>query len=63
MPDRCTQEYELLLAKIGSLAAYGHAAALMTEFVPLNKAPAIETARRHSESTVHLLLHRRMTAK
>jgi len=34
MPDRCTQEYERVLTKMGSLAAYGRAAALMAEFLP-----------------------------
>ena len=35
MPDRCTPEYERILAKMGSLAAYGRAAALMAEFLSL----------------------------
>ena len=48
MPDRCTPEYERILVKMGSLAAYGRAAALMAEFLPLDKAPAIETARRRT---------------
>jgi hypothetical protein len=48
MPDRCTQEYERVLVKIGSLAAYGRAAALMAEFLPLDKAPAVEVARRRT---------------
>jgi len=33
MPDRCTPEYERILAKMGSLAAYGRAAALMAEWI------------------------------
>nr|WP_156898050.1 hypothetical protein [Methylocapsa acidiphila] len=48
MPDRCTPEYERILVKMGSLAAYGRAAALMAEFLPLGEAPAIETARRRT---------------
>jgi len=48
MPDRCTQEYERILVKMGSLAAYGRAAALMAEFLPLDKAPAVETTRRRT---------------
>ena len=48
MPDRCTQEHERILVKMGSLAAYGRAAALMAEFLPLDKAPEIETARRRT---------------
>ncbi len=45
MPDRCIPEYERILAKMGSLAAYGRAVALMAEFLPLGHPPAIETAR------------------
>jgi hypothetical protein len=48
MPDRCTPEYERILAKMGSLAAYGRATALMGELLPLGHAPAIETARRRT---------------
>jgi len=48
MPDRCTQEYERILVKMGSLAAYGRAAALMAEFLPLGHTPAVETARRRT---------------
>ena len=48
MPDRCTPEYERILVKMGSLAAYGRAAALMAEFLPLDKAPAVETTRRRA---------------
>ena len=48
MPDRCTPEYERILVKMGSLAAYGRAAALMAEFLPLDKAPAVETTRRRT---------------
>ncbi len=48
MPDRCTPEYERVLTRMGSMAAYGRAAALMAEFLPLDKAPAIETTRRRT---------------
>lgn len=48
MPDRCTSEYERVLAKMGSLTAYGRAAALMAEFPPLDKSPAVETTRRRT---------------
>jgi hypothetical protein len=48
MPDRCTPEYERILARMGSLAAYGRAAGLMAEFLPLDRAPAIETVRRRT---------------
>jgi hypothetical protein len=47
-PDRCTQEYERILVKTGSFAAYGRAVALMAEFLPLDHTPAIETARRRT---------------
>jgi len=39
---------ERILAKMGSLAAYGRAVALMAEFLPLGHTPAIETARRRT---------------
>ena len=48
MPDRCTEEYERVLVKMGSLVAYGRAAALMAEFLPLSQTPAIETVRRRT---------------
>ena len=46
MPDRCTPEYERVLARMGALLPYGRAVTLMSEFLPLNDGPAIETARR-----------------
>ena len=48
MPDSCIPEYERILSKMGSQAAYGRAAALMAEFLPLGHTPAIETARRRT---------------
>ena len=48
MPDRCTPEYERVLAKMGALLPYGRAVALMAEFLPLGDTPAIETARRRT---------------
>ena len=48
MPDRCAPEYERILSKMGTLAAYGRAVALMAEFLPLGHPPAIETARRRT---------------
>ena len=48
MPDRCTPEYERILAKMGSLAAYGRAVALMAKFLPLGHTPAIETMHRRT---------------
>ena len=48
MPDRCTPEYERVLAKMGALVSYGRAVSLMAEFLPLGDTPAIETARRRT---------------
>lgn len=48
MPDRCTPAFERILVKMGSLVAYGRAAASMAEFLPPDKAPAVETARRRT---------------
>lgn len=35
MPDRCTPEYELIIAKMGSLLPYARARTLLAEFLPL----------------------------
>ena len=48
MPDRCTPEYERLLAKMGSLLPYRRAGSLLSEFLPLTGTPAVETARRRT---------------
>jgi hypothetical protein len=48
MPDRCTPEYERVLAQMGALLPYGRAVALMGELLPLEHSPAIETARRRT---------------
>jgi hypothetical protein len=48
MPDRCTPEYERVLAKMGALAPYRRATTLMAEFLPLTDIPAIETMRRRT---------------
>jgi len=45
MPDRCTPEYERILAKMGSLAAYGRAPAWWRKSC---HTPAIETAHRRT---------------
>jgi len=63
MPDRCTPEYERILAKMGSLTAYGRAAALMAEFLPLGHTPAIETARRRTLQVGGKLERQILTAK
>ena len=48
MPDRCTPEYERILTKMGSMAAYGRAAALMTNpvgFEPLSTRRLLDVSR------------------
>src|SRR5260370_12134209 len=45
MPDRCTPEYERLIAKMGSLLPYRRARTLLAEFLPLADVPAVETTR------------------
>jgi hypothetical protein len=63
MPDRYTPEYERILAKMGSLAAYGRAVALMAEFLPLGHTHAIETARRRTLQVGAKLERQILTAK
>jgi hypothetical protein len=48
MPDRCTPEYERVLARMGALLPYRCAVTLMGEFLPIGDIPAIETARRRT---------------
>ena len=48
MPDRCTPEYERLVAKMGSLLPYRRARTLLAEFLPLADVPAVETTRRRT---------------
>ena len=48
MPNRCSPEYERLVAKMGSLLPYRRARALLSEFLPITDAPAVETARRRT---------------
>jgi hypothetical protein len=48
MPDRCTPEFERMVARLGSLVAYERAPALMAEFLPLGRLIAAETARRRT---------------
>jgi hypothetical protein len=48
MPDRCTPEYERIIAKMGSLLPYRRARTLLSEFLPLADVPAVETARRRT---------------
>jgi hypothetical protein len=48
MPDRCTPEYERVIAKMGSLLPYRRARTLLSEFLPLDDLPAVETTRRRT---------------
>ena len=48
MPDRCTREYERLIAKMGSLLPRRRARTLLSEFLPLADVPAVETTRRRT---------------
>jgi hypothetical protein len=42
MPDRCTPEYERVVAKMGALLPYRRARALLAEFLPLGDLPGSE---------------------
>jgi hypothetical protein len=48
MPDRCTPEYERIVAKMGSLLPYRRARTLLAEFLPLGKPQAVETTRQRT---------------
>jgi hypothetical protein len=48
MPDRCTPEYERVVAALGAALPYRRALALLKEFFPLGDAPAVETTRRRA---------------
>ncbi len=48
MPDRCTPEYERVIAKMGPLLPYARARTLLSEFLPLGDVPAAETTRRRT---------------
>jgi hypothetical protein len=47
MPDRCTPEYERVIAKMGALLPYARARTLLAEFCR-SATPAVETARRRA---------------
>ena len=49
MPDRCTPEYERVLAGMGSALPYRRARALLAELLPLDTAPKVETIRRRTQ--------------
>jgi hypothetical protein len=48
MPDRCTPEYERVVAAIGAALPYRRALALLGQFFPLGDAPAVETTRQRT---------------
>lgn len=48
MPDRCTPDYERVLAGMGSALPYRQARTLLAELLPLDTAPAVETVRRRT---------------
>jgi hypothetical protein len=48
MPDRCTPEYEQVIAKMGSLLPYRRARTLLSEFLPLGKSQTVETTRQRT---------------
>jgi hypothetical protein len=51
MPDRCTPEYERVVAKMGALLPHRRARTLLSEFLPLADIPAVETTR---QRTLHV---------
>ena len=48
MPDRCTPEYERVMAGMGSALPYRRARTLLAELLPLDTAPDVETVRRRT---------------
>src|SRR5215203_459148 len=48
MPDRCTPEYERVVAAMGAALPYRRALTLMGEFFPLGDVPAVESARQRT---------------
>jgi hypothetical protein len=48
MPDRCTPEYERVVAKMGASLPYRRARTLLSEFLPLADIPSVETARQRT---------------
>ena len=45
MPDRCTPEYERIVAKMGASLPHRRVRTLLSEFFPLDDVPSAETAR------------------
>jgi hypothetical protein len=48
MPDRCTPEYERVVATMGAALPYRRALALLAAFFPLGTSPAVETTRQRT---------------
>src|ERR1700739_4276597 len=48
MPDRCTPEYERVVAKMGASLPYRRARTLLSELLPLDDIPSVETARQRT---------------
>src|SRR3712207_4779984 len=48
MPDRCTPEYERVVAAMGAALPYRRALRLLAEFFPLGNAPVVETTRQRT---------------
>jgi hypothetical protein len=63
MPDRCTPEVERMVARLGSLVAYGRVPSPMAEFLPLGRLVAMERARRRTLRVGALLEQLSQTAK
>jgi hypothetical protein len=41
MPDRCTPEYERVVAKMGASLPYRRALTMLAEFLPLDNMPSV----------------------
>ena len=48
MPDRCTPEYERVLARLGALLPYRRACALLEDFFPVGNPPAVDTVQQRT---------------
>ena len=48
MPDRCTPEYERVVAKMGAWLPYRRARTMLSEFLPLDDIPVVETTRQRT---------------
>jgi hypothetical protein len=48
MPDRCTPEYERVLAEFGALLPYRRARTLLGTLFPVGDPPAIDTIQRRT---------------